>query len=116
MNEKDCFNLLMLLLVQHLYYFEISKLNIIKFNHKVELSNKSDNDYTIYIILTNEQLNIPDHCDILNKTIKLIVPIDQYIKDNDLISFDYQLIYKNLLDDSFYFKDLIILVYFELPS
>lgn len=108
-----CFNLIMLLLVQHLYYFEINQLNIIKFYHKIDDNDKSNHDYTALIDLTNEQLNIPQHCDILNKTIKIVVPINQYIKESDMISFDYQSIYKNLLDGSIYSKDLLIMVYFE---
>lgn len=112
----DCFNLIMLLLVQYLYYFEINRLNLVNINHIIDINNQSNSEYIILIELTNQQLNLPLHCDLVNKNIKLVIPIHKYIKENDILSFDYQLIYKNLLDGSFYSKDLLIIVNFELSS
>lgn len=109
----DCFNLIILLVVQYLYYFEINRLNIVNINHQINTNDQSDQEYTILIELTNSILNLPMHYELINKTIKVVLPIYQYIKENDLLSFDYQLIYNNLLDGVSYSKDLLIIVNFE---
>ena len=43
----DCFNLIMLLLVQYLYYFEINRFNLVNINHIIDINNQSNSEKTL---------------------------------------------------------------------